>query len=170
MNEKIGTLFFRSVYLFVLWIVLSGMLDVFHLTEGLVCAVLIARLSLFYEPAPSIFGRLPEIPGIAWRGAKYCVWLLGRIFLAAIHVAKLILSRSIPITPEIIKHKTILKSDLEKVIFAHSITLTPGTITADITGETMTIHRLDEPSSDDIDSRVMEKKIQSIFQPKRRGS
>jgi multicomponent Na+:H+ antiporter subunit E len=123
----------------------------------------IVRFSLYHEPGQSAFAHLNRIPGIILRAVRYVFWLLGRIFISAIHVSKLILSREMPVVPEVISHKTVLKNDLEKVIFAHSITLTPGTITADITGDVLTVHRLDKPSSQDIESRLTERKIREIF-------
>lgn len=157
-------------YLFLFWALLSGKVDFFHIAMGLLSAAAVAYLSLSYDPGPSELTRVTAIPGIAFRAARYMLWLLIRIISAVLHVSGLVLSRRMPVEPEIIKHQTILKTDLEKVIFAHSITLTPGTITADIRDDTFTVHRLDRASSADIESRVMEKEIQKIFHPGRRGS
>jgi len=45
-----------------------------------------------------------------------------------------------PIKPGIVIIKTGLKSDIAKMILANSITLTPGTFTLDIVGDTLLIH------------------------------
>lgn len=164
-NGNIGTFFFRTVYLFGFWILLSGKLELFYLIAGFLGAKVIAYLSLSENPKASAFVHLPAVPGIAFRAARYVFWLLGRIVLAALHVAGIILNRRMPVAPEVVTHKTFLKENLERVIFAHSITLTPGTITADLQDSTLTIHRLDKPSYGDIESGLMEREIQKIFNP-----
>jgi len=103
------------------------------------------------------------LPLIVIRVILYGIWLLIRIFLAAFHVSKLILHPQMPINPQFIKHQTLLDHDTDKVIFANSITLTPGTITADISGNELTIHQLDEASAEDIRTGAMEKQIFGIF-------
>ncbi|MBN1687596.1 MAG: Na+/H+ antiporter subunit E [Candidatus Omnitrophica bacterium] len=153
----------RVVVLFFFWVLLSGKLDASHLGIGLLCSLVIALVS-FPNPQETEKDFSPrDIPGYFFRGCRYAFWLLTRIILAAIHVTKLILDPKMPIHPEVIRHETILSNDNAKVIFANSITLTPGTITADFKGKDMAIHRLDKESSGDIDSRHMEHQIQRIF-------
>ncbi|MBU1077029.1 MAG: Na+/H+ antiporter subunit E [Spirochaetes bacterium] len=44
------------------------------------------------------------------------------------------------INPGIVKVKTKIKTDIGKVILANSITMTPGTLTIDLIGDTLYIH------------------------------
>lgn len=93
---------------------------------------------------------------------------MSRIFLAAIHISKVILNPQLPLKAGFIHHKTKLKSDAEKVIFANSITLTPGTITAEVNGDEFVIHQMDDDSAGDILTGLMEDHIQKIF-PERKS-
>lgn len=55
-------------------------------------------------------------------------------------VAYRVIHPALPIKPGIVKVKTILKSDIARVMLANSITMTPGTLSVDITGDTLYIH------------------------------
>ncbi len=64
------------------------------------------------------------IPYFFW----YCI-------LANFDVAYRVLHPKMPIKPGIVKVKTNLKSDAGRTFLANSITLTPGTLSVDITDE-----------------------------------
>jgi multicomponent Na+:H+ antiporter subunit E len=63
-------------------------------------------------------------------------------------VAKRVIDPKLPINPGIVAIKTDLKEDYKKLILANSITLTPGTITMDVQGDTLYIHWIDATTSD----------------------
>ena len=52
-------------------------------------------------------------------------------------------------------------SDLGHVLYANSITLTPGTVTIDVDGDTFTVHTLDDQFKESLESNEMDKKIRS---------
>jgi len=68
-----------------------------------------------------------------------------------------------PIDPQMIKFKTKLKKDISLTAFANSITLTPGTITADIREEEFYVHALSKKVADDLLSGEMENKVAHVF-------
>lgn len=70
----------------------------------------------------------------------YIIVLFKEIVLANIDVAYRVIHPKMPITPGIVLIKTALKQDIAKTILANSITLTPGTFTLDIMGDTLLIH------------------------------
>jgi len=49
------------------------------------------------------------------------------------------------------------------VLFGNSITLTPGTITAEVNQNKLIVHAIDTVSRDDVMSKQMESKIADIF-------
>jgi multicomponent Na+:H+ antiporter subunit E len=69
-----------------------------------------------------------------------------------------------PIDPKIIRYKTKLKNDIALVTFANSITLTPGTITADISNGEYIVHALSRKVADDLMTGEMEDKVAHIFE------
>lgn len=160
----LATLFhltFKFAGLFFLWWLLSGKTDALHFFLGAfsALAVVLAGFRRYEGSIKTLLG----LPLLLIRGLLYALWLLGRIFQAAWHVAYLVLHPRMPLDPGFIEHESILTTDAEKVIFGNSITLTPGTITADIKGRNFTIHRLDKESADDVRSHEIEENIRKVF-------
>ena len=148
--------------LFSLWIVFSGRFDGFHLTMGIVSSALVAAFSgdlMFTSGEPL------RVFGLWLRLAGYIPWLIYQIFLANLHVMNLVFHPRMRdlIDPKIITFDSRLKSDYARMIFANSITLTPGTITVDVTvlGR-FSVHCIDDASGNALPGK-MEQKIASVF-------
>ena len=148
--------------LFLHWILWSGKFDAFHLSLGVISCALVTFMShdLFLKR-----NKLsPKLLVESIRFIKYIPWLLYQIVLSNIHVASLVLSPRMPIDPKLIIYKTKLKSDISLVTFANSITLTPGTITADIDDGEYVVHALSRKVADDLMTGEMEDKVAHIFE------
>ncbi len=147
------------VILFAFWLLLSGHYDLFHLSLGLICSLLVALVShdLLIE---NINGskRIRK----TGRFISYVAWLIYQIVLANLHVAYLILKPK-AIDPEIIRFKTRLKSQFSMVTLGNSITLTPGTITMDIIDGEFHVHALSKKVADDLLSGEMERRVAHVF-------
>ena len=78
------------------------------------------------------------IPGLI----RYVPWLTGQIIGSSLDVAKRILNPKLPISPAIIHVDAGQASDMGRVSFANSITLTPGTISLDVGDEKIEVHAL----------------------------
>ena len=72
----------------------------------------------------------------------YFFWLLKEIFVANIDVIKRILSPELSISPTWVKVKIKQETRLGRVLFANSITLTPGTVSVKIDDDTILVHGL----------------------------
>ncbi len=72
----------------------------------------------------------------------YWPWLMKEIFMANVAVAKIILDPKMPISPRMVVFHGSQETDLGKVLYANSITLTPGTITTGVEGQAFEIHAL----------------------------
>ncbi len=153
------------VFFFILylqWILWSGKFDAFHLSLGVISCGLVTFIShdLYFKRKKVSFKIIVE----AIRFIKYVPWLLYQIVLSNLHVAYLVLSPRMPIDPKIIRYKTRLKSDISLLTFANSITLTPGTITADIHEGEFYVHALSKKVADDFMTGKMEDKVAYIFE------
>ena len=159
----------QTAGLFLFWAFLSGKWDVSHLLFGFFSALLIAKTGLgtagSSKENKTYSLSITQLPGIFLRALLYSLWLLKSIFFAALHVSKIILSPQMPMAPKLIRHKTVLRNPAEQVIFANSITLTPGTITVDLGENELLIHELDEASAGDIVNGAMEAEIKKIMGP-----
>ncbi len=144
------------------WILLSGKFDAFHLSLGLISCGIVAYLSCdLLFPSPKIKGLVAQ-----WaRFAIYIPWLMKEIVQANLHVTYLVFHPRMMdlIDPKIVKFRSKLKSDLSLVTFANSITLTPGTITVDVSVDgDFKVHAIDKASGDPLPGE-MEAKIAKAF-------
>ncbi len=86
----------------------------------------------------------------------YITVLIKEIFKSNFHVAKIVLSPKINISTSIITTNIKLKSELNKTILANSITLTPGTLTLDMTEDKLVIHCLDLKAVESVENNILE--------------
>ncbi len=148
--------------LFFLWLILSGKFDSFHMTLGVISCLIVTFFSgdlLF--PGARIMGLIR----LGFRIAAYVPWLLYQIFMANFHILYLVLHPRMMdlIDPSIIRFKSKLKDELSLVIFANSITLTPGTITVYVSVDgDFQVHSIDKKSGDPLPGE-MEARIISAF-------
>ena len=145
------------------WVMLSGMFDPFHLSLGVVSCLLIAQFSshlLFHERQVGL--NLRQVVGLL----LYQPWLFWEITLSSIQVAYLVLHPKMhdKMDPQLIRFKTILKSQFAKVTFAQSITLTPGTITVSINGDEMTVYALTAAGAASLPGE-MERRVARALEP-----
>jgi multicomponent Na+:H+ antiporter subunit E len=73
----------------------------------------------------------------------YIPVFIWKLILSNLDVARRVLSPKIPLNPGIVKVKTDLKGDIGKLTLANSITLTPGTLSIDVEGDTVFVHTID---------------------------
>jgi len=143
------------VILFAVWLLLSG-----HYTPLLIgfgmgsCA-----LTVYIAKRMDVADREGVPLDWGFRFLLYLPWLLKEILVANINVAKIILSPSLPISPIMVVFGSTQKTDLGRVLYANSITLTPGTITTGVDGGKLEIHALtwqdvDGREEDEMDRRV----------------
>lgn len=145
------------------WLVFSGMFDVFHVTLGVVSAAFVALISsdlLFEDKTAGLGARIRQ----GWRLAWYFLWMLWQIGLANLHLLRLALwpGGRADIHPQIVRYRTTLESDFEKFLLANSITLTPGTVTLKILGDDFFIHAISRKSALGLGAE-MERRIRRVF-------
>ena len=91
---------------------------------------------------------------------NYLVWLFKEIFVSNLNIAKAIISGKIE--PETFTVKASQLTDVAKVTYANSITLTPGTVTTKIKNNIFEVHALNSDFGDDVRSNVMDQKVQRL--------
>ena len=92
----------------------------------------------------------------------YIPWLLWAIVKANIDVAKRVLNPSLHISPCMVRIKATQKTDLTRVIFANSITLTPGTVSVELVGDDILVHALTREAAEDVQSGDMDRRVTSL--------
>jgi multicomponent Na+:H+ antiporter subunit E len=79
---------------------------------------------------------------------KFIVVFLVALVQSNFDVARRVLTPSLPINPGIVKFKSKLPTHFSKMVLANSITLTPGTLSIDLVGDTFYIHWIDVKTTD----------------------
>lgn len=91
---------------------------------------------------------------------RYILWLAKEIFLSSIMITKIIWNKNIIISPRLEFIPTDLKNDRARVIYANSITLTPGTISVYLEKDKILVHSL---TKEGLNLLPMEQEIKKIF-------
>jgi multicomponent Na+:H+ antiporter subunit E len=75
---------------------------------------------------------------------------------------RIILHPDLPVRPRMVLVHAKQRSDLGRVIFANSITLTPGTVTVAVVGEDLYVHALDGDAAGDMDEGEMNLRVAAL--------
>lgn len=147
------------------WIVFSGQFDAFHLALGSLSSLFITAISsrlLFTDRSQSLGTRLGQL----FRLPGYGLWLLWQIVLSNIHILKLALTPGEikELDPALVRIKPHLKTDFGKYVLANSITLTPGTITIEVSEGEMLIHAISKHTAGGVQDPAMETRVAKIFE------
>jgi multicomponent Na+:H+ antiporter subunit E len=143
------------------WLALVGTLNWQELLMGGVLSAIVAAFGWRY------FSQV----GFSHLSLKKLLYLIAYIpvfFWAMIKanfdVAYRVIHPRMPISPGIVVIKTDLKSDSGKLALANSITLTPGTLTMDVEGDSMLIHWINVKSTDtDEATRIISKRFERFL-------
>ncbi|MCD6305812.1 MAG: Na+/H+ antiporter subunit E [Deltaproteobacteria bacterium] len=148
--------------LLLLWLVLSGQYDPFHITLGVISCLIVTLFSgdlLF--PGAGITDLFRLGLGIV----LYIPWLIYQILMANFHILRVVFHPKMLdlIDPQIIRFQSSLTQELALVIFANSITLTPGTITVYVSVDgDFQVHAIDKKSAEPLPGE-MEARVGRIF-------
>ena len=99
--------------------------------------------------------------GLILRGIVYWPWLLVEIIKSAWGVARIVLDPKLPIAPTLVKVKASQKTAVGLTTFANSITLTPGTISAEVSfrDKEILVHGITSDTAGDLASGEMDRRV-----------
>lgn len=154
-----GGAFLRGIslvaFLVATWLLLSGHYEPLLLVFGAISCTIVALLAyrmqvIDYESHPIHLG---------WRLPVYLIWLLWEIVKANIDVAKRILHPRLPISPTVFTLPATQPTELGHVLYANSITLTPGTVTLQVERDEVEVHALSQEAADDLAKGEMDRRV-----------
>jgi multicomponent Na+:H+ antiporter subunit E len=156
MNTKRGLIGVLSmvVLLSAIWYLLSGKFDLLHFGTGVLTALVIA---LTYRPVED--GTVLRVG----RFLAYVPWLILQIVLSNLRVARIVLSRDMPISPTFVRLRPEVPGPRALTLLGSSVTLTPGTLTIDVDGDEIFVHALDAASAQDVRDRTIERRVAEVF-------
>ncbi|MAO65970.1 MAG: cation transporter [Balneola sp.] len=146
------------------WYLMSGFFDITHSIMGVISVGIVMAINYklkrhsYFEGETDIINdlRLLYVP-------YYFGWLLVQIVISGVHVAKILLSPSLPIETSVLKFKVNFPNPHCKMILGNSITLTPGTLTVDIQGDEFIVHAISPASFEGIASDKMPQQVLKLF-------
>jgi len=146
------------LFCFGFWLLLSGYFDVpLLLGFGVLSCALVVFVAWRAEIIDPEEKPLRVRPGMRFLG--YWPWLLWQVVLSNIDVARRIVDPKLPISPTLLTLKPTQRSDLGRFIYANSITLTPGTVTTDLSGDTLEVHALTREAADSLRGGDMDRRV-----------
>lgn len=148
-----------AVLLFLFWIFLSGHLEPLLLGLGMASVA----LTVFLSRRMNIIDHESYPLHLSLKFPGFFLYLFREIVKANIDVVTRILSwrREAPISPQMIEIPQSQETDLGAVIYANSITLTPGTVTISLSKDSLTVHALSKEAAEELATGAMSKEISS---------
>jgi multicomponent Na+:H+ antiporter subunit E len=141
--------------LFGTWVILSGHFTPFLLIAGAVCSALTVAITLRMD----LLDRRRDFIGPVWRLPLYWLWLAGQIILWSLIVSRKVLAPRLDINPVLERVPSSQRSDLGRVMYANSITLTPGTISTDVGDGDIEVHALTHAAMEDLKTDDMDRRV-----------
>jgi multicomponent Na+:H+ antiporter subunit E len=147
-----------GVVLFATWMLLSGE---FSLQHGLVLGLGIASVILVVLIAVrmDVVDHEGHPIHLTQRFIGYWLWLLLEIVKSSIDMTRRIWSPSLPISPTMYILKAGQPGELGQVIYANSITLTPGTVTVRLDGGDILVHAIAREMGEDLAAGEMDRRV-----------
>ncbi len=93
------------------------------------------------------------------RALGYVPWLIGAVFRANLDVARRVLSRRPELSPRIFDAPASQRTDLGRVLFANSITLTPGTVSIRVHPDRITVHAIAAEVAEELLNGEMDRRV-----------
>ncbi len=161
---------FVATISFITWLALTfspGMTIEAFIQEfivGLMVSLAVAAVTYKHLPNASMKYFSPKRLGYLFVYVIVFVW---EMIKANLNMAAIVLSPKLPLKPGIVKIKTDLKGNFPLLLLGNSITLTPGTMTMEVNGDTLYIHWVklcdDLSEAGDIIKGSFEKWLKGVF-------
>ena len=144
--------------LFGTWLLMSGILTPLLIGLGVASCILVLVITIRMD----IVDHESTPIHLTWRSLLYLPWLIWEIIKANIDVARVVLNPSLPISPKLIHVKPTQKTDLALVIYANSITLTPGTISVDVDHGDILVHAITRDAAAGLAEGEMDRRVTQV--------
>lgn len=151
-----GLSMMASLMLF--WLMMSGDFGILNLALGLASSLLVVAISsrmdvVDHESQP--FHLTPRLP-------MYWGWLTIQVIKSNLDVTRRIWTPGKSISPNLILLNLMQETALGKVIYANSITLTPGTVTLNVEGNEIFVHALSRADSETLQEGDMNRRVRDL--------
>lgn len=94
----------------------------------------------------------------------YWAWLAREVVRSSLEVARIVLSPSLPISPQIVEITATANHPVDQAMLGNSITLTPGTLALDVHEGRIKVHCLTKTGAEDLRSGEMDRRVAALRQ------
>lgn len=147
-----------AIILAIFWLLNSGHYTPLILSLGAVSIAIVLyichKMDVVDHEAQPVHLSL-KLPG-------FSLWLSKEIILSNISVVKHIWLGNKSISPTLTTIKASQSTDMGKVIYASSITLTPGTVALDLVGDRIMVHALLRENIEELEAGEMDQRISRL--------
>lgn len=147
-----------GIVLYSLWVLLSGHFNPLLLGLGAASALLVLYLSHRMDVADHEGQPIHLTP----RALPYWCWLAVEMTKANLDVLGRILRGRASITPSLIRVKAGQRTDVGRVTYANSITMTPGTVTIAVQHDDLDVHALTERAAEGLRDGEMNRRVRRM--------
>lgn len=154
------------IVLFAFWMVMSGRTETKFIVYGILTAAVVSWITYPLLLVPNkdgskryfVFGAsIPKFIG-------YFFWLMWQLVLANVDVLLATTSQEMAIDPKIVRFYFRADNPMATVVLANSITLTPGTVTVNVTDDGLyEIHALTPGAASGVLDGSMQKKVAELY-------
>ena len=145
-----------SLVLFATWLLLSGIYDALPLLIlGVISVIVVVSIS----KRMGVIDNEGHPVHLGSRILIYWPWLLLEIMKSNLDVARRMISATPDISPIMVRVPTDLRSDLGRVVYANSITLTPGTVSVVVDRDSIVVHALTGDGAAAVQAGDMERRV-----------
>ena len=141
--------------LMAVWLLLSGQYSVLIISLGILSVAVVVFVVLRMETCD----HETHPTHLTARALTYWPWLMVEIVKANMDVAKRVFSSGPNISPMVFEVIPSQQSELGEVIYANSITLTPGTTTMDIERGKFIVHTIAREVGEDLLKGEMDRRV-----------
>lgn len=155
-----------ALVLFGFWMALSGRTEIKFVVYGIITALVTTHITYPLLLVPNkdgskryfVFGA--SIP----KFIVYFLWLMWQLVLANIDVLLATTSQELEIDPKVVRFYFKVDNPMASVMLANSITLTPGTVTLNVTDDGLyEIHALTKGAAEGVLDGSMQKKVADLY-------
>lgn len=150
----------------IFWILLSGRFEVKFLIYGTFTSLIAGYICMPLLMLKSADGKNEYFAlGFSiFRLAVYCLWIFWQLITSNFALAKVIVSPELAIDPQVIRFKVNMDNPMALTVLANSITLTPGTVTMNVTDDGVyEIHALTDDAAGGIRAGDMQRHVARLF-------
>ena len=122
------TVFYLNIFMAIVWVFLTGDLNITNFLEGFIISFIILFIVRKSLPNDNYFRKIPKV-------ISFIIYFMKELIMSNLMLAYDILTPKDYMTPGIVAIELDAKTDFEITLLASLITLTPGTLSIDVSDD-----------------------------------